>query len=96
MYKSVFIFGFLPSSLVMLVLVPFLNQQQQNSFSNTVAMAQEYDKYGDSYQSTYHTDDKEYECRIGPFEGFFVRSVEFCKHLKFDDNDRKEQMNLQN
>ncbi|HEU4482527.1 MAG TPA: hypothetical protein VFR65_05695 [Nitrososphaeraceae archaeon] len=52
MYKSVFIFGFLPSSLVMLVLVPFLNQQQQNSFSITVAMAQEYDKYGDSYYST--------------------------------------------
>ena len=48
----------------MLVLVPFLNQQQQNSFSITVAMAQEYDKYGDSYYSTYHTDDKEYECRI--------------------------------
>ena len=96
MYKSVFIFGFLLSSLVMLLLVPFLNQQQQNSFSITVAMAQEYDKYGDSYYSTQHTDDKEYECRIAPFEGFFVSSVEFCKHLKFDDNDRKEQMNLQN
>ena len=29
--------------------------------------------------------------RTGPFEGFFVSSVEFCKHLKFDkDNDRKD------
>ena len=27
-----------------------------------------------------------YECRTGPFEGFFVSSVEFCKHVKFDDN----------
>ena len=27
----------------------------------------------------------------GPFEGFFVSSVEFCKHIKFDkDNDRKD------
>ena len=25
-----------------------------------------------------------YECRTGPFEGFFVSSVEFCK-FKFDD-----------
>ena len=69
----------------MLVLVPFLNQQQ-NSFSNV--MAQEYDKYGDSSYSQYPTDDKKYECRTGPFEGFFVSSVEFCKHIKFDDNKR--------
>jgi hypothetical protein len=57
------------------------------------AMAQEYDKYGDSSYSQYPTDDKKYECRTGPFEGFFVSSVEFCKHLKFDDrkdNDRKD------
>ena len=49
-------------------------------------MAQGY--YDDSY-STYPTDDKKYECRTGPIEGFFVGSVEFCdaKH-KFDD--RKE------
>lgn len=41
--------------------------------------------YSDSY-STYPTDDKKYECQTGPFEGFFVGSVEFCnvKH-KFDD-----------
>jgi len=80
--NSVFTFGLLASSLVMLVLVPFLNQQQ-NSFSNV--MAQEYDKYGDSSYSQYPTDDKKYECRTGPFEGFFVGSVEFCKHIKFDD-----------
>ena len=54
-------------------------------------MAQEYDKYGDSSYSQYPTDDKKYECRTGPFEGFFVCSVEFCKHVKFDkDNDRKD------
>ena len=45
--------------------------------------------YGDSY-SKYPTDDKRYECRTGPFEGFFVSSVEFCKHVKFDKDDRKD------
>ena len=89
MHKSLFTFGLLASSMVMLVLVPFLNQQQQTNFSNT-AMAQEYNKYGDSSYSTYPTDDKKYECRTGPFEGFFVSSVEFCKFNKFDDKDRKD------
>ncbi len=50
-------------------------------------MAQEYDKYGDSSYSKYPTDDKKYECRTGPFEGFFVSSVEFCKNVKFGDNN---------
>jgi hypothetical protein len=42
----------------------------------------------DSY-SEYKTKDKKYECRTGPFQGFFVSSVEFCdaKH-KFKDRDR--------
>jgi hypothetical protein len=82
MKKSVLTFGLLASSLVMLAVTPFLNNN--NSFSNT-AFAQEYDKYGDSSYSQYPTDDKKYECRTGPFEGFFVSSVEFCKHVKFDD-----------
>ena len=43
----------------------------------------------ESYYSEYPTDDKKYECRTGPFEGFFVSSVEFCK-FKFDDKDRKD------
>ena len=68
MHKSALTFGLLASSLVMLVIMPFLNQN--NSFLN--AMAQEYDKYGDSAYSQYPTDDKKYECRTGPFEGFFV------------------------
>ena len=74
----------------MLVLVPFLNN---NSFLSNPAMAQEYDNYGDSYYSQYPTDDKKYECRTGPFEGFFVDSVEFCKHVKFDDNKRDNRDN---
>jgi hypothetical protein len=80
MYKSrrVFTFGLLMSSLVMLAVMPLFT-------NNTVAIAQEYDKYGDSYYSQIPTDDKKYECRTGPFEGFFVSSVEFCKHIKFDD-----------
>jgi hypothetical protein len=80
MHKSVLTFGLLLSSLVMLAIVPFLN--------NTVAMAQEY--YDDDSYSTYPTDDKKYECRTGPFEGFFVSSVEFCKHVKFDDKKDRD------
>ena len=55
-------------------------------------MAQGYDDYYSdvSSYSKYPTDDKKYECRTGPFEGFFVSSVEFCKHIKFDDKDRKD------
>jgi hypothetical protein len=83
MHKSVYTFGLLASSLVMLTVMPLLN----NNNNNTVAMAQEYDKYRDSSYSQDPTDDKKYECRTGPFEGFFVSSVEFCKHVKFDDKD---------
>ena len=75
----------------MLAVVP-LQTQEQNIFFNP-AMAQGYDNngndYGDNYYSQYPTDDKKYECRTGPFEGFFVSSVEFCK-FKFDDKDRKD------
>ena len=87
MHKStVFTFGLLLSSLVMLTAMPlFFN-------NNNVAMAQGYDTYGDSY-SKYPTDDKKYECRTGPFEGFFVSSVEFCKHVKFDNRDDRKDNN---
>ena len=79
-------FVLLASSLVMLAVMPLLNQN--NGFSN-IAMAQGY--YGDDSYSQYPTDDKKYECRTGPFEGFFVSSVEFCKNIKFDDRkDHKD------
>ena len=58
-------------------------------------MAQEYDKYGDSHYSQYSTDDNKYQYRTGPFEGYFVSSVEFCKHVKFDDNKRDHRDNNQ-
>jgi len=61
-------------------------------FFNT-AMAQEYDNYGDSY-SKYPTDDKKYEYRTGPFEDFFVSSLEFCK-IKFDDSKRDNRTGTQ-
>ena len=74
------------SSLVMLGVTPFLN--------NNAAMAQGYDaNYGDNYYSQYPTDDKKYECRTGPAEGFFVSSVEFCKHVKFDNRDDRKDNN---
>jgi hypothetical protein len=89
MHKSTILtFGLLMSSLVMLSAIPLLNN------NNNVAMAQGYynNNYGDSSNSysQYPTDDKKYECQKGPFEGFFVSSVEFCKHVKFDKDDRKD------
>jgi hypothetical protein len=64
------------------------------AYTSNSASAQNYGyeddySYGDSY-SKYPTDDKTYECRTGPFEGFFTSSVEFCKHVKFDKDDRKD------
>jgi hypothetical protein len=68
------------SLIIMLVATPSIN-----IFSNAMAQG-----YGDrSSYSTYPTENKKYECRTGPLEGFFVSSVEFCKHIKFD-NDRKD------
>ena len=82
MHKSTTTFVLLASSLVMLAAMPL--------FNNNAAFAQGYETYGDSSYSQYPTDDKKYECRTGLFEGFFVSSVEFCKHIKFDDKDRKD------
>jgi hypothetical protein len=70
------------------MLLPFANI---SLFSNTVAMAQgnEYDdksysnnkNYDDMKVSLYPTKVNKYECQKGPFEGFFVSSVEFCKDV---------------
>ena len=66
--------------------MPILNNNILNP-----AIAQGYDNYyGDSSYSKYSTEDKRYECRTGPFEGFFVSSVEFCKNVKFNKDDRKD------
>lgn len=65
---------------------PFANL---NIFSNVMAQGYDNYNYGDNNSySKYPTKDKKYECRTGPFEGFFVSSVEFCK-FKFD-GDRKD------
>src|SRR5688500_3514022 len=79
MHKSIFTFVLLASSLVMLAVMPLLNQ-------NNTAMAQGYSD--DSSYSKYPTDDKKYECRTGPFEGFFVGSVEFCDAKHHDKKDK--------
>ena len=66
------------------------------AFTSNSASAQNYgyqddDSYNNSYYSPYPTEENTYECQTGPFEGFFVGSVEFCNHFKFDDkSDRKD------
>ena len=77
MYKDLCFGLFLIGSLLMSALT-----FNVNLLSN--AMAQEYDyntnynNYDDSNYSSYPTKEKKYECQKGPFEGFFVSSVEFC------------------
>jgi hypothetical protein len=93
MKRLLFTFGLLAGSLVMLAVIPFLNN---NSFSNT-AMAQKngYDNYVEyNLDPSYNTDkihsdspdeENKYECQKGPLEGFFVSSVEFCKRAPIID-----------
>ena len=74
------------------MLVPFTSINLPN------VKAQEYGTYDDDYNddmySTYPTKRNQYECQKGPFEGFFVGSVEFCK-FKFDDNKRDNRTGTQ-
>jgi hypothetical protein len=79
----------LMTSLIMLV--PF----GSTTIYPNPAMAQ-YDNYEDDRYNEYPIDDKTYECRTGPFEGFFVSSVEFCKHIKFDDKDDRKDNRVDN
>ena len=75
MHKSVrriSTFVLLIGSLVLLSAMPVFSNN-----NTTVTIAQGYN--GDnSYYSEFPTDDKKYECKTGPFEGFFVSFVEFC------------------
>ena len=87
MHKSVYASIFLMASLLIL-LVPFASTNT-NNFSNSNVVPQ---AYGEKYRSDYPTDDYKYECRTGPFEGFFVSSVEFC--LAFDDDEKKKKDRL--
>ena len=59
------------SSIVMLVATPIVNM---NNVFNVKAQGYDDYSYNDRYR-TYSTDDKKYECRTGPFEGFFVSSI---------------------
>ena len=69
----------------MVAAMPFVNM---NIVSK--ANAQGYDDYYNDSYSKYPTEDKKYECRTFPFEGFFVSSVEFCDAKKFDKKDDRD------
>lgn len=100
MHKSVITLSSLFSLVSVVMLLPFANI---SLFSNTVAMAQgnEYDgksynnnkNYDDMKVSLYPTKVNQYECQKGPFEGFFVSSVEFCKDVPIVNlNGREAQL----
>ena len=66
------------------------NYDRQPSYNNNYDKSSYFmDSYGDRYND--HQDKiNKYECRTGPFEGFFVSSVEFCiAKNKFNDDDNK-------
>ena len=44
--------------------------------------------YNDKYFK-YPTKENKCECRTGHLEGFLTSSVEFCKHVKFDEDEEK-------
>ncbi len=67
---------------------PSYGPQQQPSYDKPRNGYSSQSSYGD--YSDYKTKDKKYECRTGPFEGFFVSSVEFCDAKKFDDNNKRD------
>ena len=83
MRKLLFFSCFLMTSTIILVL--FGNT---NPISTIMAQGYNSDYNIDDSYSKYPTDDKKYECRTGPFEGFFVSSVEFCKFNKSEDSER--------
>jgi hypothetical protein len=88
MHKSVLNQSLLLFIGLLIMLIPFTSI----NFSNI--KAQEYGSYDDNdyddMYSTYPTEVNKYECRTGPAEGFFVSSVDFCKHLKFDDRKNRD------
>jgi YVTN family beta-propeller protein len=59
--------------------------QPMNTFEYETNNNFDNNNYVPSSYSKYPTEENKYECQKGPFEGFFVSSVEFCK-FKFDDN----------
>ena len=66
-------------------------EKQQQPYNNGYDKSSYFmDSYGDRYND--HQDKiNKYECRTGPFEGFFVSSVEFCDAKnKFNDDNKVE------
>ena len=65
------------------------NYERQQPYNNGYDKSSYFmDSYGDRYND-YKDKINKYECRTGPFEGFFVSSVEFCDAKnKFNDDNK--------
>jgi hypothetical protein len=98
MYKSAYNFGlFLMVSLIVLSTVATaIPMSNMNLFSDVIAQGYDEDdsksynnnkNYDDNRISLHPTKVNKYECQKGPFEGFFVSSVEFCKDVPIINNN---------
>ena len=93
MHKSALTLSLFLMMGTLIMLVPFTSI----TFPNVKAQeygAGSYD-YDDDTYSKYPTEVNKYECRTGPFEGFFASSVEFCKFNKFDNDRDRDNKNIQ-
>ena len=66
------------------------NYDRQPSYNNDYDKSSYFmDPYGDDRYNDHQDKINKYECRTGPFEGFFVSSVEFCEAKdKFNDDNK--------
>ena len=83
-------------SLIMLSasVVAAIPMGNMNIFSNATAQGYNENYYEDGEYSKYSTNDYKYECQKGPFEGFFVSTVEFCDAKLFDDDEKKKDRHM--
>ena len=82
------------ASLMLSATIAAIPMGSMNIFSNATAQGYNENYYEDEKYNKYPTNDYKYECQKGPFEGFFVSSVEFCDAKLFDDDEKKKDRHM--
>jgi hypothetical protein len=87
MYTPIIIGLFLIGLLITSTILPFTSidiflntaMAQKNGYDDYVNYDSDINYNTNKIYSDYPDEENKYECQKGPFEGFFVSSVEFCK-----------------